>query len=188
MEIRFLNIFLTSAGFDNKEILRRFVESLPKTREFPKLLFVPTAAITDGGREMLPFCRQEIADAGFPETGVLEVQISEIASLPELSAYRVIYVAGGDTEHLVDEMNKHNFRETLDCLLEAGGTYFGVSAGSIALTNSFPGCLNYINCKLSVHQNIGTKPGPISLRDYSEISLTDNQAIVIHPAQAEIVG
>jgi len=83
-------------------------------------------------------------------------------------------------------MIKYNFKNTLDNYLQNGGIYFGVSAGSIALTNSFNGCLKYINCKLNVHQTNGNKPKKINLNNYKEINLTDNQAIIINNNEAEI--
>ena len=183
-----MNIFLTSAGFDNKEILRLFVKVARIEEKSSKILFVPTAAINAGGREMLPFCRQEILEAGILETNITEAQISEINTINDLNYYCAIYVAGGDTKYLVDEMNKHDFRNILDGYLSNGGVYLGVSAGSIALTNTFPGCLNYINCKLDVHREHGTQSGKINRKTFSEIALTDNQAIVITDLETEIVG
>jgi peptidase E len=183
-----LNIFLTSAGFDNKEILRLFVKAAKIEAKSSKILFVPTAAITTGGIEMLPFCRQEILEAGVMETNIKEVQISEMIAINNINDYCAIYVAGGDTKYLVDEMNKHNFRNILDGYLSNGGIYMGVSAGSIALSNTFPGCLNYINCKLNVHRKQGAQPGTIDRKAFSEIDLTDNQAIIIHDQTTEIIG
>ena len=183
-----MNIFLTSAGFDNKEILRRFVRAAKIEKKSSKILFVPTAAITAGGKEMLPFCRQEILDTGVLETNITEVQISEMNTINDLNDYCAIYVAGGDTKYLVDEMNKHDFKNILDDYLTNGGIYLGVSAGSIALTNTFPGCLNYINCKLDVHREHGTQSGKINRKIFSEIDLTDNQAIILHDLEIEIVG
>ena len=183
-----MKIFLTSAGFDNKDILRRFVKAAKIEEKSSKILFVPTAAITDGGKEMLPFCHQEIIESGVLETNINEIQISEMATITDLNDYCAIYVAGGDTRHLVDEMNKYNFRTILDGYLSNGGVYLGVSAGSVALTNTFPGCLNYINCKLDVHRKHGTQSGKIDRKTFSEIDLTDNQAIIIHDLETEIVG
>lgn len=183
-----MKIFLTSAGFDNKEILRRFIEITKIDKASSKILFVPTAAITAGGIGMLPFCRQEILEAGVLETNIREVQISEMPSINNMSDYCAIYMAGGDTKFLVDEMNKYDFRNILDNYLANGGVYLGVSAGSIALTNTFPGCLNYINCKLNVHTPQGTQSGKIDRKIFTEIDLTDNQAIILNDLETEIVG
>jgi len=179
-------IFLTSAGFDNKNIRKKFIEAIDADTKRIKILFVPTAAIDDGGKAMLPVCKQEILEAGILKENIKGIEVSEFKDITNIDEYRAIYVAGGNTNYLVNEMRKYNFKEYLDDYLKNGGIYLGVSAGSIALSRTFDGCLGYINCTLNVHQSKGSHPGNINKDEYSVINLTDNQAIIIQNENVEI--
>lgn len=183
-----MKIILTSAGFYNKKVRNKFVEMINVDMSNNKILFVPTAAINDGGKAMLPICIEQIIESGILKDNIREIQIKEFVNIEDIHQYCAIYVAGGDTQHLVQEMQRNNFKNILDKYLGIGGVYFGVSAGSIALTNSFEGCLQYVNCKLNVHKDKGNKLGKINNMEYIEIDLTDNQAVIVYNDDIEIYG
>ena len=50
--------------------------------------------------------------------------------------FSVIYVCGGDTFKLLKAAQKSDFKKEIYNLLERGGIYIGVSAGSIIIGNS----------------------------------------------------
>ena len=68
--------------------------------------------------------------------------------------------------------------------LDNGGVYVGVSAGSTCGCGRYETGLNFIKNKLQVHQEKGSKNGPIVNDD--EIFLTNNQAILIMDDEMEV--
>ncbi len=56
------NILLTSAGFDNKKIEEKFLELVDKPVGKIKVIFIPTAAITEEQKAIVPFCEKRPAE------------------------------------------------------------------------------------------------------------------------------
>ena len=172
-------IMLTSTGFNNKNIKERFLELVNIPADKIKVIFIPTAAITEEAKEIIPICKNELLNAGILENNIYTYDLDRIMSSNEICNFNAIYVCGGDPQHLLNKMNKTEFYLPLKKFLDNGGVYLGVSAGSIVLSKNLSNNLEYINCTLSVHSNEGTECGDINANDCPKIKLTDNQAIVI---------
>ena len=144
-----------------------------------KVIFIPTAAITEEAKVWIPICKNDLLDAGILEDNIFTYDLDRILGSDEIYNFNAIYVCGGTTEHLLSKMNETKFNIPLKKFLDNGGVYVGVSAGSVALSRNLPDNLGYINCILNVHAEEGTKCGYIKTSDCPNIKLTDNQAIII---------
>ena len=172
-------IILTSTGFNNKNIEKKFVKLIKVNINNAKVLFIPTAAITDEQKAIVPMCRKDLLKAGVKEENIIDYNLDKEKGDYEISEFNAIYVCGGDTKYLLDKVNEVRFNYLLDKFFENNGVYVGVSAGSIIFANNYENNLKYLRSKLFVHSKNGTANGLIDITRTSEISLTDNQAIII---------
>lgn len=172
-------IMITSTGFTNRNVEKKFLELVKLSSDKIKAMFIPTAAITEDAKKLVPLCKEDLLISGILEKNIVTYDLDRIISCDEICNFNVIYVCGGTTEYLLDRMNNVKFSIPLKRFLDNGGVYVGVSAGSVALAQNLPENLGYINCILNVHQEEGTKCGCIDTRDCPTIKLTDNQAIII---------
>ena len=58
------NIILTSTGFTNKNIEEKFLSLVNVPSDKIKVIFIPTAAITDEEKVWIPVCKNDLLDAG----------------------------------------------------------------------------------------------------------------------------
>lgn len=172
-------IILTSAGFSNKNIEKSFLTMLGINPQYAKALFIPTAAINDDAKVMLPICRQDLLNAGILDENIISYDLDKPLDYEYAKQFHVIYFCGGSPEHLINRIHDVDFHLLLEKLLDYGVIYVGVSAGSIIATTDLPDGLHYINCKLRVHQKKGTPCGLLPIDYCPEVSLTDKQAIRI---------
>lgn len=178
-------ILLTSAGFENPRVMDCFLELLGKPAEACRALFIPTAAIDDGARAMLPKCRNDLLNAGFSPEHITTYDLDRPMTVKELSEYDTVYFCGGSTEYLLERVRASGFAEPLDCALERGLLYVGVSAGSIIAARNLPDNLGYLPRFLEVHCEEGSAPGPLP---EGEVRLTNAQAVKIAGDKREIIG
>ncbi len=170
-------LILTSAGFDNRKIGEKFIDLIGKKPNMIKVLFIPTAAITESQKNILPLCKNELLDIGIDETHITSYDFEKPMTIDEMITFDAVYVCGGSTEFLLGKMN--NGYLPLEDYLNLGGVYLGVSAGSIAMTTTHENGLGYLDCHLKVHQQKGTVNGVININEVETILLTDDQAIVV---------
>jgi len=180
-------LILTSAGFENENIKTLFIKMIDKNIKSLKVLFIPTAAITDEQKKYIPKCKKDLESSGIKSENIRTYNLDSVITYSEIKEYGAIYVCGGDTLHLLGKMIKIGFDKLLLRFFENNGIYIGVSAGSIVMSENLEGNLGYLRCMLKVHQNVGTKNGRFSNDDFEEISLTDNQAIILQDEIKEIV-
>ncbi len=180
-------LILTSTGFDNNIIQKKFQSVLSGKLKLIKAVFIPTAAITDEQKKFVPLCMAELVESGISRENITIYDLGEMDTALLLESFNAVYVCGGDTRHLVNEMLRTEFNKELNRFLSNGGVYIGVSAGSIALTKSFEGCLGYVNCELRVHCQSGSPTGLLDLSVFSTIDLTDNQALVVDDETTSII-
>jgi len=174
-------ILLTSAGFDNPNIRDKALDLLKSITNKTKVLFVVTAAVTEGQKKVLPLCKAEILGLGIKDSNIITYDFESYITEDEISQYHMIYVAGGHTQTLLDRFDLNKL--PLDKFFTSGGLYLGVSAGSLIMTNAYEKSLNYLNFKLRVHQEIGST----ELDESEVIDLTDNQAILIRDDLIELI-
>jgi peptidase E len=179
-------LILTSAGFENKSIEQKFLTMVQKSPREIKALWIPTAAIHDDAKAMLPKCMNDLLSAGIPPENIETFDLDREMKFDELAAYDAVYVCGGSSDYLLDKMHEANFVSVLKPFLEHGGIYIGVSAGSCVCAKGLENNLGFIPCTLSVHCQEGTAPGT-AVSDYlPHINLTDNQAIIIENGKSYI--
>lgn len=180
-------ILLTSAGFSNKNIEKLFLTLVGIEPQYVKALFIPTAAINDDSKAMLPYCRQDLTHAGILDKNIITYNLDRPLDFEYARQFHTIYFCGGDPQYLINSINEVGFHLLLDKLLDHGVIYIGVSAGSIVATTDLSEGLHYINCKLHVHQEYGTPCGKLQTANCPVVSLTNNQAILIMDNEISII-
>ena len=178
-------LLLTSAGFENPLVQACFLELLGKPPAAARALFIPTAAIDQDAKAVLPKCRGDLLGAGILPEHITDFDLDRPMDLDELSAYDTVYFCGGSTEYLLEQVKSRGFDQALDMALEQGLVYVGVSAGSIIAAQNLPGSLDYLPRKLAVHCESGSPCGELP---EGTVYLTNAQAIKMVGAEAEIMG
>lgn len=168
-------MLLTSAGFENLKIGETFVELVNKRVEDIKVIFVPTAAIDEDARQVLPKCMADLTNIGVMDKNIKVYNLDE-KWREDISAYDAIYFCGGSTEYLLERIYEVEFDKEINILLKNGGVYVGVSAGSLAALTVGKG-LGYVNCRLYVHSKNGDKAGDYDMTHCPLIRLSNSQAI-----------
>ena len=170
-------IILTSTGFDNENIMNKFIELLNADVKDAKILFIITAANDPDAVRILSGCLDDLTKCGIPDNNITVYDMHKLISQEEINKYDAIYVCGGSTKYLVDRIKELNIKPVIDKYIENGGIYIGVSAGSVCASGKYKDELGFIENKLDVHCDKGTTNGVINFND--DIYLTDNQALFI---------
>jgi peptidase E len=174
-----MKLLLTSAGFENKNIEKVFLDLVNKKPELIKALFIPTAAIFPDAIAVLPECLNDLINAGISKENISVYDLHKNMSWEEICEYDALYFCGGDPKYLLDRIKENGFDILLRKYIDNGGVFVGVSAGSIITATNLQDNLGYINCKISVHCEKGTIPGEIDTSNFQHVLLTNNQAIVL---------
>ena len=168
---------LTSTGFDNENIMNKFIELLNVDVKDAKVLFIITAANNPDAVRILSGCLDDLIKCGITDNNITIYDMHKLISQEEINKYDTIYVCGGSTKYLVDRIKELNIKPVIDEYIEDGGIYIGVSASSVCASGEYKDGLGFIENKLNVHCDKGTPNGIINFND--DIYLTDNQAIFI---------
>ena len=182
-----MKVLLTSAGFENKNIEKIFLNLVNKNPELIKALFIPTAAIFPDAIAVLPECMNDLINAGILKENIAVYDLHNKMSWEELCEYDALYFCGGDPKYLLDRINENGFNNLLKKYIDNDGVFVGVSAGSIITAKNLQNNLGYINCKISVHCEKGTAPGEINTSNSEDILLTNSQAIVLTDDYSRII-
>jgi dipeptidase E len=122
-------LILTSS---NNYVTNDFVKYLPKDPRQMNLIFIPTAAeVEPGDKKWLAADRQALKDAGFSVRDYSLTNQSPSEVQKNLAGADMIFVSGGNTFFLLQEMKKSGFGQLMPELLKLGVIYGGSSAGSI---------------------------------------------------------
>lgn len=179
-------IILTSAGFENKLIEQKFLEMANKPSNEIRALWIPTAAIDDDAKAVLPECFNDLIGAGISSENIKTYNLDYVMKHEEMTTFDVVYVCGGNSRYLLDKMYEANFVSVLKEFINHDGIYIGVSAGSCICVNGFEDNLGFLSCTLSVHCMEGSKSGPLDIDHCSHINLTNKQAIIIEDKKCYI--
>ena len=122
MKLILTSTFATSAS--------AVVKHLPKPSK-TKIAFIPTAANNYVDKYFVANDRNIFLQLGFQvsDVDIAQVQHSELEN--SLKEADIIYVAGGNTYYLLDQVRKSGFDKIIKDRLEAGVIYMGGSAGSL---------------------------------------------------------
>ncbi len=135
-----MKLLLTSAGISNKSIsdaLKRLVEGKMS------IVFIPTAANAERGDkgwliDDLVNCKK-LGDVDIVDISALK----KGEWLPRLKNANIIFMGGGNTTYLMNEIKRSGLDDELEDLLKRR-VYVGISAGSIVLSESIQTSSEYI--------------------------------------------
>lgn len=124
-----MKLFLASLASETLDLV---LPLLPDKPQNLKLAFIPTAAdpYPLDNRPWMIADRAKAVSMGFKITDY-DINNKNISSLrKDLSEFQVIFVDGGNTYYLLNEMKKSGFDVVIKELVNKGVVYIGSSAGS----------------------------------------------------------
>jgi len=132
-----MKLFLTSNGLSHKKLAQAFVDLVGKPASETKIGFIPTAANVELGNKNW-YVRQlvDLLQYGYTWIDVIDPSGGDVDDWRErLDAVDVVYLSGGNTFHLLNQIRKTGLGEWLDANKDRK-VYAGASAGSIVMTPS----------------------------------------------------
>jgi|SRR3989344_4272830 len=124
-------LILTSNAFVNPKIKQRFLELLDNNPKDTKVIFVTTAA--EGEEGSMIYVKK--SEEELIKLGILKENIKWVGNLKNINTeeYDVMYVCGGNTFYLINEIRKTGFDKKIIDFINRGKLYVGVSAGSVIM-------------------------------------------------------
>lgn len=196
-----MKLLLTSTGIANEIIHKSFVQLVGKPLKQIKVVFIPTASRFDDELVYVEVSRRQLVDVGVKNIKTLNLDHQITAA--EIADADVIYVCGGNTFYLMQQIHESGFDKALRGF---DGLYFGVSAGSIVVGPNVEvsGPWDENDVKLSDTTGMGIIDFAViphyqrkeksiveklkSATDYDIIELTDDQAIIVHNNKIQMIG
>lgn len=126
-------LLLTSDGFANSKIGKRFLELIGKNPKDIKVIFIPTASETEEEVSYVYKSEKELTDLDIPKENIFWLNMKNIPLAGEIQSYDVMYVCGGNTFHLLNEIRNTGFDKKIIEFINSDKIYVGVSAGSIIM-------------------------------------------------------
>lgn len=124
-----MKLFLTSS---NNFITPDLVKHLDRSPAEMRLTFIPTAAeVEKGDLQWLNDDRQALVDSGFKVKDFTLTDKTKAQVKVMLAETDFVFISGGNTFYLLQEMRKSGFDKLIRPFLENGGIYGGSSAGSV---------------------------------------------------------
>jgi dipeptidase E len=193
------------------EITDVFLKFLDKKPKNCRMIFVPTAAATETDEWFIEFVKKDkgrLAELGFNIQVVDLKRETETSLENKFADADVVYVEGCNTFYLLDWVRKSGFGKAVKKFLERGGTYVGVSAGSmiaginIESANWEPAdrniaglndlsAMNLVDFVITLHycSEFAAAVGvAASKANYTTVALTDSQAVLVDGHEIEIIG
>jgi len=129
-----MKLLLTSAGLSHKVIGRTLQQMVDKPASETKVAFIPTAANVEGGnRHWLIRQLLDLWQYGFSWIDIVDPSADGVDWQTRLADVDVLYVTGGNTFHLLDQVRKTGFDKWLHENIEKK-VYVGGSASTILMT------------------------------------------------------
>jgi peptidase, S51 family len=121
-------MILTSSLYESIELVKKFLD---KNTESKKILFIPTATNADEYKKYIHLTQKVFEDFGY-EVENFDVSIfSEEIAKEKLSEAKIVFISGGNTFYLLQELKRKNLTSYLKERIENGLLYIGESAGSV---------------------------------------------------------
>ena len=132
-----MKFLLTSAGVTNDSIAKSLLGMVDKDVEEIKVAFIPTAANVERGDKVTWFFRQyeDLRRIGINWIDMVDFADANVDWQTRLDECDVLYLSGGNTFYLLDQIRKRGFDGYLKKVLSAK-VYVGGSASSITMTPS----------------------------------------------------
>jgi dipeptidase E len=127
------SLFLSSYFTDVKDLFLDYIKNNTKNKT---ITFIPTAANVEEIKFYVFSDMDVLAKCGF------EVEVLDISLCKEEYIYNQImknaflFVSGGNTFYLLQEMKKKNVEKMITRFINDGKTYIGSSAGSVILSKN----------------------------------------------------
>ena len=122
------NVILTSSLYESIELVKKFLD---KNTESKKILFIPTATNVDEYKKYIHLTQKAFEDFGY-EVENFDISIfSEEIAKEKLSQAKIVFISGGNTFYLLQELKRKNLTSYLKERIENGLLYIGESAGSV---------------------------------------------------------
>ena len=121
-------MILTSSLYESIELVKKFLD---KNTESKKILFIPTAANVEEYKKYMHLTQKAFEDFGY-EVENFDVSVfSEEIAKEKLSEAKIVFISGGNTFYLLQELKRKNLITYLNERIENGLLYIGESAGSV---------------------------------------------------------
>ena len=121
-------MILTSSLYESIELVKKFLD---KNTESKKILFIPTATNIDEYKKYIHLTQKAFEDFGY-EVENFDVSVfSEEIVKEKLSEAKIVFISGGNTFYLLQELKRKNLITYLKERIENGLLYIGESAGSV---------------------------------------------------------
>ena len=121
-------MILTSSLYESIELVKKFLD---KNTESKKILFIPTAANVEEYKKYMHLTQKAFEDFGY-EVENFDVSVfSEEIAKEKLSEAKIVFISGGNTFYLLQELKRKNLTSYLKERIENGLLYIGESAGSV---------------------------------------------------------
>jgi dipeptidase E len=135
-----MKLLMTSMGVTNTSIAKALKNLIGKSPKETKIAFIPTAAnVEEGNKDWFIKQITDLQSWGYSWIDVVDPSAQSIAWRKRLDVVDAIFVSGGNTFHLLDQVRKTGFEKWLRSNLESK-VYIGVSAGSIIATPNLDVC------------------------------------------------
>ena len=122
------NMILTSSLYESIELVKKFLD---KNTESKKILFIPTAANVEEYKKYMHLTQKAFEDFSY-EVENFDVSVfSEEIVKEKLSEAKIVFISGGNTFYLLQELKRKNLITYLKERIENGLLYIGESAGSV---------------------------------------------------------
>mgnify|MGYP001670489060 FL=1 len=125
------NMILTSSLYESIELVKKFLD---KNTESKKILFIPTATNVDEYKKYIHLTQKVFEDFGYKVENFDVSIFSEEIAKEKLSEAKIVFVSGGNTFYLLQELKRKNLTSYLKERIENGLLYIGESAGSVIAT------------------------------------------------------
>jgi len=198
-------LLLTSTGLANKNIAKKFLQTIAKPASQIKLIFVPTAARSEEELKYVQESKKELLDLGFLTKNIKTIDLDKPASVKSVVDFDSMYVCGGNTFYLLKKVRETGFDKVIKKFVKTGKLYFGVSAGSILVCPTIdiasPFDKNYVGLTyltglglidviVSPHYTSEEKPIIDAFKkksQYTVVPLKDNQALLVVDGETKII-
>ncbi|WP_408610831.1 Type 1 glutamine amidotransferase-like domain-containing protein [Leptotrichia trevisanii] len=121
-------MILTSSLYESMGIVKKILDEKTESK---KILFIPTATNVDEYKQYIHLTQKAFEDFGY-EVENFDVSVfSEEIAKEKLSEAKIVFISGGNTFYLLQELKRKNLIPYLKERIENGLLYIGESAGSV---------------------------------------------------------
>lgn len=177
-------MILTSSGM-NETITQELLNTLNKSVNIIRCLFIPTAAINKDDELMIPVYFQQLVNIGILSGNITSYNCNRYLSVEELNDYDIIFVCDGNLDFLLKKINEVNIAGIIKKAVEDKIIYIGAGVGSIIATikNGF----NLVSLQVNVHATENISKTDTIFNKNVPINLADEQAIIVSGKHMHII-